>query len=205
METRHIATQVIGMTLALASVTWAIREARRDKRIPLVDSPFSRSHLALIVGHVLLWVATTSIIFGFRLVPLRAPSVYMLTLGWLIFMFVALMVATTAVLTRRTAVGWITFDGHNTLTILRGQTDLALLLSPGNVQAWNVAPGDRAELQFLITSGPHKIYLWGMVGIRNLRLATANGLVEPRGLTLGSNGPLFCNWIRPFIAEPSIG
>ncbi|HVV48293.1 MAG TPA: hypothetical protein VHG72_17895 [Polyangia bacterium] len=205
MGPKHVVTQVLGTVSALLLIRWGWREYRSDWkehcRLPLVTGPYMGGRTLLIVfGAVAALVPILLAVVKFELVPRGSAAAFVAMLAWLSLGFVFLLFGALSRQTRRSAKGWITIAGEGLLRIDADGTTATLKLRPGAAALRFVEGSGRVQyVQLDLDDGNAAAHVWGMVGLRDMKLVLQDGAVQARGLMVASSMSPLCRWLAPYL------
>jgi hypothetical protein len=209
MEAKHIITQVIGTVATVVLARWGWKEFRRDwrqhGRLPLVTGPFIGGWTVVaVVGAIALLVLAFVAILNLELVPKGNPGAFVAMLAWASLAFVFLILGLTTLAARRYAKGWITLLGDGSLRVDAGGVSATFKLAPGlaTLRFIEVKGDQRFQyVQLDLDDGRQRAHVWGMVGIRDLKLVTKEYVAEAEGLMAATSmGPL-CRQLAPYLTK----
>ncbi|HEX2657942.1 MAG TPA: hypothetical protein VHU40_06705 [Polyangia bacterium] len=208
METKHVITQGVGSTAALLVIAWGWREFRRDwrehQRVPLVTGPHMGGRTVL--GAFAVIAALVPLLYAilkFELVPRQSVPLFVAMLAWTAGTFFFASLGLTVIVARRAAKGWLTLIGADTVRIDAEGASVTLRLGPGAARLSFVLTGGGPQYVQLDLEGDAgtRAHVWGMLGLRDLKLVSPGHFVQPQGLMAATSlGPL-CRRLAPYLAS----
>lgn len=207
VELKHVVTQIIGTGAAALLVRWGWREVHRDwrehRRLALVMGPYIdwRSG-ASVVGGIAVVVPLLLVVMKLELIPKGSPALFAAMLGWLSLAVVFFTLGIISVQARRYAKGWLTVVGDDTLLVEADGGTATVKLRPGAAIFRFIESGVGLQyVQLEVEDGNVRVHLWGMLGLRQLPMVSAERLTQPRGLMVaGSLNPLN-RWLSPYLRK----
>jgi len=206
VEPKHIVTQVVGTVAAVVLVRWGWNEFRSDwrdrRRLPLVTGPYMGGRTILLTLACLAVLVPGFMAIGkFRLLPdenLAAWFVVMLAWASLCFVFGLMGLSTRQA--RRHAKGWITLIGDGTIRVDADGASAILKLGPGVATLRPINDGSGIPyVQLDIDDGQTRAHVWGMVGVRALKLVSKDALPRAQGLMVVTSMAPLCRELAPYL------
>jgi hypothetical protein len=207
MEPKHIITQLVGAAATLPIVRWGWKEFRRDwaeeRRLPLVTGPYLGGRTVLLaLGAIAAVVPVIIAIIAFQLIPKDSPILFVAMLVWLSLDFVFGILALASIQSRRSAKGWIYVIGDDCLRIDAEGASVSLKLRRGTARLRSVHYGRNPQyVQLDLDDGVTRAHVWGMVGLRELKMVGPEPRARPQGLMVATSMSPLCRWLAPYIAR----
>jgi hypothetical protein len=191
-------------------VRWGWKEFRRDwrvdRRLPLVTGPTmgGRTLLALLGAFAAL-VPILIAIVKLELVPKGSSALFFAMLAWTSLGFVFALLGLTSSQARRSAKGWISVVGEDSLRIEAEGGTATLKLVPGAARLSHIDGGAGSQyVQLDVVDGAARAHVWGMIGLRDGKLVGPGRLAQARGLMVATSMSPLCRWLAPYLTrEPS--
>jgi hypothetical protein len=207
MEPKHVITQVVGTAVAVLLVRWGWKEFRSDwhdhRRLPLVTGPYMGGRTVFVTLAALAALVPILIgIFYFELVPKRNGAAFAAMLAWVSLGFVFVLLGATTRQARLSAKGWITLVGDGAVRIDADGASATLKLGPGSATLRFIDSGVGPQyVQLDLDDGTSRAHVWGMVGLRDLKLVSPERLAHAQGLMAATSmGPLVRR-LAPYLAK----
>ena len=207
MEPKHVITQVVGTAAAVLLVRWGWKEFRRDwhdhRRLPLVTGPYMGGRtLFVALGAIAALVPLVIAIVTFELVPKRNGEAFAGMLAWVSLAFVFVMLGATTRAASRSAKGWLTLVGDDAVRIDADGASATLKLRPGGATLRFIESGTGPQyVQLDLEDGSTRAHVWGMVGLRDMKLVSPERLAHAQGLMAATSmGPLVRR-LAPYLAK----
>jgi hypothetical protein len=205
VEPKHVITQVVGTTAAVLLVRWGWKEFRRDwhdhRRLALVTSPYMGGRTVLVaLGAIAALVPVLIAIIKFELVPKQSPEAFVAMLAWVSLGFVFVMLGATTRAARQSAKGWITLVGGDAVRIDADGASATLKLRPGSVTLRFIESGTSPQyVQLDLDDGSARAHVWGMVGLRDLKLVSPGRLEHAQGLMAATSMSPLVRRLAPYL------
>lgn len=208
METKHVVTQVVGTTAALFVIAWGWREFRRDwrehQRFPLVTGPHMGGRTVLgALAVIATLLPVLLVILKFELVPRNSPALFVAMLAWTAGTFLFGSLGLTVIVARRAAKGWLTLIGADTVRIDAEGTIVMLRLRPGAARLSFILSAGGPQYVQLDLDGDDgtRAHIWGMIGLRDMKLVSPGHFVQPQGLMSATSLSPLCRRLAPYLAR----
>jgi hypothetical protein len=207
VEPKHVITQLVGAATAVPIVRWGWKEFRRDwaeeRRLPLVTGPYLGGRTVLLaLGAVAAVVAIVMAIIELQLIPKDSPVLFVAMLVWLSLAFVFGLLGAASIQSRRSAKGWIYVVGDDSLRIDTDGASATLKLRPGTARLRSVHHGRNPQyVQLDLDDGVTRAQVWGMVGIRELKMVGPEARARPQGLMVATSMSPLCRWLAPYLTK----
>lgn len=205
METKQIITQIAGSASALLLARWAWTEFRSDwrdhRRLALVTGPF-------LGGRTLLWalvviVALVPLVVSMMKLELVPRSHGAAIVGMLLWLSLGSVSATIVALTRAArsaARGWLTIVGQDTVRVDADGSSVTLRLRPASARLRLIGPSaGQSYVQLDLDDGNSRVHVWGMIGLRDLKLLGGDLTDHREGLMAASSLGALCRWLAPYL------
>ncbi|HXT99665.1 MAG TPA: hypothetical protein VN903_01645 [Polyangia bacterium] len=209
MEPKHVITQVVGIAAAVVLVRWGWNEFRTDwrdkRRLPLVTGPYMGGRTVLLaLGCVAVMIPAFMAIGKFRLLPTENLAFwFIMMLAWASAAFVFGMMGASTRQARRHAKGWITVLGDGAIRVDANDASAMLKLGPGVATLRPINDGSGMPyVQLDLDDGQTRAHVWGMVGIRALKLLTNEAVPRPQGLMVATSMAPLCRELAPYLKKP---
>jgi hypothetical protein len=209
MEAKHVITQLIGTAVSVLLVRWGWKEFRRDwrvdRRLPLVTGPYLGGRTLLtVLGVFAALVPILIAIVKLELVPKGSSSLFVAMLAWTSVGFVFALLGLTSTQTRRSAKGWLSVVGEDSLRIEAEGGTATLKLVPGAARLSFIDGAAGSQyVQLDIDDGAARAHVWGMIGLRDSKLVGPARLAQAQGLMVATSMSPLCRWLAPYLARES--
>ena len=141
-------------------------------------------------------------IIEFQLIPKDSPVLFVAMSVWLSLDFVFGILAVGSIQSRRAAKGWIYVVGDDGLRIDTEGASASLKLRPGTARLRSVHHGRNPQyVQLDLDDGVTRAQVWGMVGLRELKMVGPEARARPQGLMVATSMSPLCRWLAPYLAK----